>query len=348
MHEIGRNSKSTIAQRLEVGARVNEYFVAHGNGGKRKWRQVAEECFHLRYSAATSQRLRRCWCEWQEHSNAGSYTLSGSGGVPPSTNTSVRQRARCRRPQQVPRPRKMACLWFELLQWFVDEVEVLRSRADSALLLKHAGIIRDRLLDQGHTAASVPKINKHFLRRWRLEYGICMRATTVRFKVSLTKAIARVKTMMCNILRLRHLWKLCFGDGVPMRWVSFDQKPSWFNNAGLRPQFARKGARKVGAREDHHGTRQRYTVMTTVQSWPSPVGGMPPKTAVLFKADNGARRFTPSVRLFYMYVRTYVCVSPGMCLCFRICVLHAYVHSYGCPCTYVRMSIRMYIYQCKG
>ena len=79
-----------------------------------------------------------------------------------------------------------------------------------------------------------------------------------------------------------------------MKRLSMDQKPSWFNNAGLRPQLARKGTRKVGAREDHHGTRQRYTVMTTVQSWPCPVdpvtGGVtPPKMAVLFKADNGAR-----------------------------------------------------------
>ena len=29
--------------------------------------------------------------------------------------------------------------------------------------------------------------------------------------------------------------------------ISVDQKPNWFNNAGVKPQFSRKGARKVGA-----------------------------------------------------------------------------------------------------
>ena len=122
-----------------------------------------------------------------------------------------------------------------------------------------------------------------------------IRATNVRVKISMAKAVARVKTMLSNIFRLRHLWKLCFGDGVAMRWVSFDQKPSWFNNAGLKPLYARKGARKIGAKEDHHGTRQRYTVMTTVQSWPSAVDADPPKIAVLFKAETGSRCLTTLV-----------------------------------------------------
>ena len=177
----------------------------------------------------------------------------------------------------------------------MDEVEELRSRADSALLLKRARLIRVRLLEQGHPAACLPKINKDFLRRWRLEYGLSIRATTVRVKISMAKAVARVKTMLSNIFRLRHLWKLCFGDGVAMRWVSFDQKPSWFNNAGLKPLYARKGARKIGAKEDHHGTRQRYTVMTTVQTWPSAVDADPPKIAVLFKAETGSRCLTTLV-----------------------------------------------------
>ena len=286
-----------------MGGYVNDYVAAcpelSGGRGRNRWRQVAEECFKLRYTAAVATRLQRCWAEWKEQSACGKYTPAGSGGVAPNS------RARCRRASRIPRPRKMACLWFELLQWFVDEIEVLRSRADSSLLLGQARIIRDRLVAQGHPAAACPKIDKNFLSRWRAEYGLCMRATTVRFKVSLKAAVARVRSMLCNIFRLRHLWKLCFGGGVPMRWISFDQKPSWFNNAGLRPQMARRGARKVGAREDHHGTRQRYTVMTTVQSWPRPIdpatGGVtPPKMAVLFKADSGIRS---SAGPFQMLVR---------------------------------------------
>ena len=288
VHTGGRNAKLSIAQRLEIGGHINAFLQSNPGVGRKRWGAIAEECFNLRFSAALGVRLRRCWEEWRTHSNAGAYTPAGSGGVTPNA------RQRCRRQSAKPRPRKMACLWYELLQWFVDEVEELRSRADSALLLSQARVIRDRLLEQGHPASAMPKIDKHFLSRWRAEYGLCMRATTVRFKVSLAAAVARVRTMLLNIFRLRRLWCLCFGGDVPMRWISFDQKPSWFNNAGLKPQLSRKGARKVGAREDHHGTRQRYTVMTTVQSWPRPfdatTGGLtPPKMAVLFKADSGSR-----------------------------------------------------------
>ena len=43
-----------------------------------------------------------------------------------------------------------------------------------------------------------------------------------------------MRVMFGNIFRLRRLWDLTVGGKSPMRWISFDQKPSWFNNAGLR------------------------------------------------------------------------------------------------------------------
>ena len=284
----GRKPATSIGQRLETGSRIEEYINLHPELGRQPWRSIAEDCFCLQYTSAVRMRLRRCWLEWHEHSSGGAHTTAGSGGLAPS-GRGVNARARYRRQSSTPRPRKMACLWFELLRWFVDEVEELRSRADSSLLLARARLLRDRLVAQGHSAADLPKVNKDFLRRWRLEFGLGMRATPLRLKISLTKATARVSCMLSNIFRLRHLWQLCHGP-IPMRWVSYDQKPSWFNNAGLRPQLARRGSRKVGAREDHAGTRQRYSLMTTVQSWPPPVGAGPPKMAVLFKADSGARR----------------------------------------------------------
>ena len=285
----GRKPATSIGQRLETGSRIEEYINLHPELGRQPWRSIAEDCFCLQYTSAVRMRLRRCWPEWHEHSSGGAHTTAGSGGLAPSGRGVSGGMTRYRRQSSTPRPRKMACLWFELLRWFVDEVEELRSRADSSLLLARARLLRDRLVAQGHSAADLPKVDKNFLRRWRLEFGLSMRATTVRFKISLTKATARVSCMLSNIFRLRHLWQLCHGP-TPMRWVSYDQKPSWFNTAGLRPQLARRVSCKVGARQDHAGTRQRYSLMTTVQSWPPPVGAGPPKMAVLFKADSGARR----------------------------------------------------------
>ena len=62
--------------------------------------------------------------------------------------------------------------------------------------------------------------------------------------------------------RLKELWRLCHGDR-PLRWVSVDQKPSWFNNAGLTGTWAVKG-QPMSVREKFAATRQRYSILTSV------------------------------------------------------------------------------------
>ena len=72
-----------------------------------------------------------------------------------------------------------------------------------------------------------------------------------------------------------------------------------------KSQYARRGTRQVGAKEDHHGTRQRYTIMTACESWaacPLENGYVPPKIAVLFKAETGNRRWPDQNALGPMYV----------------------------------------------
>ena len=123
--------------------------------------------------------------------------------------------------------------------------------------------------------------------------------TTTAFPRATQDCEHRLRTTLGNIFRLRALWRLCFGASVPMRWASYDQKPSWFNNAGLKALYARKGASTVGAREDHHGTRQRYTVMTSVISWHVRDADGPPPCAILFKGDSER---APSI---HTYERTY-------------------------------------------
>ena len=99
---------------------------------------------------------------------------------------------------------------------------------------------------------------------------------------------------------MQALWELCFPD-VEMRWVSLDQKPSWFNNAGLRPQYATTGGRVVAAKEDHNGTRQRYSLFTFAQSWTEP---QPPKLCVLFKAERGDRILRDLTSPEWMLIQT--------------------------------------------
>ena len=94
--------------------------------------------------------------------------------------------------------------------------------------------------------------------------------------------------MLGNLFRLRKLWRLCHGD-APMRFLSADQKPSWFNNSGLKSTYARKGSRIVTTKTAHDDSRDRYTILTFVQNY-SPPEGEQRKVAVLFRASKDAPR----------------------------------------------------------
>ena len=85
---------------------------------------------------------------------------------------------------------------------------------------------------------------------------------------------------------VRRLWHLAIGEGAP-RFASFDQKPAWFNSVAKRGTYALKGAKIVACKEKHSDSRQRYSIMTQVQSHRQAgavaLAPEPPRIAVLFK-----------------------------------------------------------------
>ena len=84
----------------------------------------------------------------------------------------------------------------------------------------------------------------------------------------------------------RRLWHLAIGEGGP-RFASFDQKPAWFNSMAERGTYAMKGAKIVACKEVYADSRQRYSIMTQVQSHrlagAAGLAPQPPRIAVLFK-----------------------------------------------------------------
>ena len=74
-------------------------------------------------------------------------------------------------------------------------------------------------------------------------------------------------------------WAIPMPFGSEMRLTSFDQKPSWFNNAGRTGSGS-----QPSVREDFNGTRERYSILTSVHSWGHGIPDNPPKYCLLFKA----------------------------------------------------------------
>ena len=85
---------------------------------------------------------------------------------------------------------------------------------------------------------------------------------------------------------VRRLWHLAIGEGHP-RFVSFDREPPWFNSVAERGTYAMKGAKVVACKEKHSDSRQRYSIMTQVQSHRQAgavaLAPEPPRIVALFK-----------------------------------------------------------------
>ena len=105
----------------------------------------------------------------------------------------------------------------------------------------------------------------------------------MQLKVSWKKVKRRIGVFLGNIFRLRAFWELYHPD-TPMRFLSVDQKPSWFNNAGHTGTFGQKGGSQPSVRKIFAHTRQRYSILTSVPSWGHADPDVPPKICVLFKA----------------------------------------------------------------
>ena len=132
-----------------------------------------------------------------------------------------------------------------LYDWFIDCIQLYRARTDYSLFLHQAKYLRQRLLDQGYEPQNLPQLDgaagKQWLLRWRRRFRIIARKTVKHLKVSKKKLKARVRVFLKNCFALRYLWLRCFGEARKMRWVSWDQKPAWFNNTALDSSYSTVG-----------------------------------------------------------------------------------------------------------
>ena len=248
------------------------------------WRRFMTEDMHIQYTHRKRMQLTRSLQFYLLRKQEGASTMFAMRGM--------RDRGHCRSSGGSLNARKAAGLGFQLLQFFVDHVQRLMCRADSCLLMKKARELRTELEHAGWPQADLPKLEGNaghqWFQRWRQMYGIVRKVTGMKLKVPWAKVKRRIRVFLGNIYRLRAFWEVCHPD-TPMRFISLDQKPSWFNNAGHTGTFALKGGSQPSVREDFNKTRERYTILTTVPSWGHTDPDVPPKVAILVKAKPDGR-----------------------------------------------------------
>ena len=184
-----------------------------------------------------------------------------------------------------------------LLTFFIDVVQQLYCRADTAMLMDHARLLVSRLANSPEVSGEpLPMLEgsagRSWFYRWRLQYKIVARVAEMKLKVSWAKVKRRTRVLLQNIFRLRALWAKCH-PGIEMRWVSYDEKPCYMNNAGLKKALVQKGANPT-IRENFAQTRERYSLLTGVQSWPGE-----PKWGVCFRGAQEGGKILPALKLAF-------------------------------------------------
>ena len=249
-------------------------FMPHGF-----WKRFMTEEMAMAYTARKRMQFSRSLQYYALRKYDGAMTMAAMRGMRPKGS--------CRSAGGAMNNEKAPGLGFSLLQWFVDYVHRLQSRSDSTMLIDKAREMRADLKANGWREEDLPKMENgaehQWFKRWREKFGIVKKVTGMKLKVPWVKVKKRIRVFLRNVFRLRAFWEICH-PGTEMRWISLDQKPSWFNNAGLQGTFSPKGGSAPTVREDFKATRERYSILTAVQSWKALDPNVPPKIAVLVKA----------------------------------------------------------------
>jgi hypothetical protein len=158
-----------------------------------------------------------------------------------------------------------------LWDFFVDIRRSVASAVPPKFLIMKAKTIADEVLKvQRETGCygPLPKIDKHWLLRWKRDKGVVFRRPNLRYKTSKAVLLSRLRAMWVNSFKVRHLAQRLLNKDLSGQIFGIDEKPLHFNEAGSKGVRTLEivGAPAVKLKENHAATRERVSVMTMVTS----------------------------------------------------------------------------------
>jgi hypothetical protein len=159
----------------------------------------------------------------------------------------------------------------KLWDWFVDVRRSLASTiSPKFVLLQTKSMAAEILAVQRRTGqyAPMPKIDKHWLLRWKRDHGVVFRKPNLRYKASKATMTARLRAMWANTFRVRRLAQRLLGHDLDNHFYGIDEKPLHFNEGGSKciRTLEIAGAPAVRLKQNHAATRERVSVMTMTTS----------------------------------------------------------------------------------
>ena len=243
------------------------------------WPACCLHCFHRKCTDSLRKQLSKSLHHHINSLRKGATTLQGMLGDKESTQ----KRSKGCADNALKSPELGQLLY----DWFIDCLQLFNCRVHQPMCMARAQYLKNRMLDEGYNPRLLPSLvseaGKTWFRRWRERFEIVSRKTVKHLKVSWAKLKKRVRVYLKNVFALRFLWIKCHGPDKPMRWVSWDQKPAWFNNTALDSTYSVVGYEPL-VREIEAHAKQRMTICTCVDS-----GNPLPPVGVLFKAEPNGR-----------------------------------------------------------
>jgi len=221
--------------------------------------------------------LRRCVLLAEEDGGAFRPKSSSGALVRLGGRRAVRARTQTagkslmRQPKTQGAPYKCPLIREYLYDWFVDIRRSVAGRISPKFVLLKARNLADLILQAqratGHYTP-MPKLDKHWLLRWKRDKGIVFRKPNQRIKASRQKMMTRLVAMWLNVFRVRYLAVKFLGFDIGVCIFSVDEKPLHFNEGGSKAirTLEIQGAPAVRLKENHSASRERVSVMTATTS----------------------------------------------------------------------------------
>jgi hypothetical protein len=168
-------------------------------------------------------------------------------------------------------PYKCPVLREKLWDWFVDMRRSIASTiSPKFVLLKAKSMATEVLAVQRRTGnyTPMPKLDKHWLLRWKRDHGVVFRKPNLRFKASKAVMTLRLRAMWANTFRVRQLARRLLGHDLDNQFYGIDEKPLHFNEGGSKciRTLEIAGCPAVRLKQNHAATRERVSVMTMTTS----------------------------------------------------------------------------------
>lgn len=196
------------------------------------------------------------------------------------------------------RPFKAGLVREGLWDWFCDVRRSVAAPLSPKFVLMKAKQLATQLLQERFALGGIealPKLDRHWLLRWKRDKGVVFRKPNCRYKASWEVMRVRLRAMWLNTLRVRALADALIGNDLSERIYGVDEKPIHFNEAGSKGirTLELQGAPEVRLKQNHQATRERVSLMTSVTSNPEEAkspANMP--LEILFKAASEKRTRT--------------------------------------------------------